>query len=172
MLGIERLVKTVSVVLSILLTVIGGAAAHHSFAIFDGARTLVFTGVVVRVNPDANHLQIFFAVMNEDRTNVIRGDDGKPKIWAVEMAGAAQSAQEGISVNSFPRGTVFSVGLHPLRSGDPAGVREASSLIKCPERTPPKPGKHCDSVDGSDFFGEGGLPDPTEDSAHAAITAN
>ncbi len=39
------------------------ALAHHSFAIFDMEKTKVFTGVVTRVNPDANHLQIFFAPM-------------------------------------------------------------------------------------------------------------
>ncbi len=48
--------------------VVGGLAAparaHHSFAIFDAEQTKVFTGVVTRVNPDANHLQIFFAPMN------------------------------------------------------------------------------------------------------------
>src|SRR5262245_11972123 len=33
--------------------------AHHSFAAYDMDKTIVFTGVVTRVNPDANHLQIF-----------------------------------------------------------------------------------------------------------------
>ena len=97
--------------------------AHHSFAIFDAEQTKVFTGVVTRVNPDANHLQIFFAPMNAERKNVERGPDGKPVIWAVEMDGSAQAATMGISVNSFPPGTVFSVALHPLRSGEPAGSR-------------------------------------------------
>ena len=46
--------------------------AHHSFSIFDTSKTRVFTGVVTRVNPDVNHLQIFFAVMNDERTNVNR----------------------------------------------------------------------------------------------------
>ncbi len=69
----------------------------------------MFTGVVTRVNPDANHLQIFFAPMNDERKNVLRDGDSKPVIWAVEMGGSAQSAQEGISVNSFPPGTIFSV---------------------------------------------------------------
>ena len=138
------------------------ALAHHSFAIFDAARTLVFTGVVVRVNPDANHLQIFFAPMNEERTNVERDEAGEPVIWAVEMAGSAQAASEGISVNAFPPGTVFSVGLHPLRSGEPAGDRGESALIKCPERTPPEPGQHCNSVDGHEVLGQGSLPQPTD----------
>ena len=35
--------------------------------------------------------------------------DGKPIEWGVEMAGAAAVAQQGITVQSFPAGTVFSV---------------------------------------------------------------
>jgi len=133
-------------------------SAHHSFSIFDDQQTKVFTGVVTRVNPDANHLQIFFAPMNAERKNVERGPDGKPIVWAVEMVGSAQAAKDGISVSSFPPGTIFSVGLHPLRSGEPAGAREGG-LIKCPAKTPPAAGKHCDSVDGSVAIGEGGLPE-------------
>lgn len=138
--------------------------AHHSFSIFDATVMKVFTGVVVRVNPDVNHLQIFFAVMNEDRTNVIRDAKGQPVIWAVEMAGAAQAAKEGISVASFPPRTIISVGLHPLRSGEPAGDRGPSPLIKCPEKTPPKAGKHCDSVEGNVQIGTGKLPTDTSHS--------
>ena len=50
--------------------------------------TKLFTGVVTRINPDANHLQIFFAPMNEERKNVLRDATGNPIIWAVEMAGS------------------------------------------------------------------------------------
>ncbi len=129
------------------------ALAHHSFAIFDNEKTYVFTGVVTRVNPDANHLQIFFAEMNPERKNVIRDESDKPIVWAVEMAGSAQSAEQGISVNTFPAGTIFSVALHPLRNGDPAGSREGA-LFKCPERTPPPAGEHCDVVEGHVAIGE------------------
>src|SRR6187549_735521 len=126
------------------------AYAHHSFSIFDASQTKTFTGVVTRVNPDANHLQIFFAPMNEERKNVLRDAEGKPVVWAVEMGGSAQSAQEGISVNTFPPGTIFSVAMHPLRSGGTAGSRvNPGGLFKCPEKTPPAAGKHCDSVQGS-----------------------
>ena len=135
--------------------------AHHSFSIFDANVMKVFTGVVVRVNPDVNHLQIFFAVMNEERTNVIRDAKGQPVIWAVEMAGAAQAAQEGISVSAIPPRTIISVGLHPLRSGEPAGDKGPSPLFKCPDKTPPKAGKHCDSVEGHVQIGAGKLPTAT-----------
>lgn len=134
------------------------AKAHHSFSIFDADTIRTFTGVVTRVNPDANHLQIFFAVMNDERTNVIRDDNNNPIVWAVEMAGSAQSARDGISVSTFPPGTVFSVAMHPLRSGQPAGSREQYPMFRCPDRTPPAPGMHCDTVDGHIRYGTGDLP--------------
>ena len=147
--------------LAALVTLGGPASAHHSFSIYDSSVTKVFTGVVTRVNPDANHLQIFFAPMNEERKNVLRDEKGEPIVWAVEMAGSAQSARQGISVSTFPRGTIFSVALHPLRSGEPAGSREGP-MFKCPQGKPPEPGKHCDSVEGHERFGQGDLPAATE----------
>lgn len=135
------------------------ALAHHSFSLYNNEVTKVYTGVVTRINPDANHLQIFFAPMNAERKGVERGPDGKPIIWAVEMAGSAQAAKEGVSVNNFPAGTIFSVGMHPLRSGEMAGAREGN-LFKCPAKKPPPAGKHCDSVEGSTRHGEGLLATP------------
>jgi hypothetical protein len=142
-----------------VVTVAVPTYAHHSFAAYDMDKVKIYTGVVTRINPDANHLQIFFAPMNDERKNVVRGEDGKPVIWAVEMSGSAQAAKEGISVNSFPPGTIFSVGLHPLRDGQHAGTRgRTGTIYKCPEKTPPAVGKHCDSVAGNVAFGTGGLP--------------
>ena len=135
------------------------AGAHHSFSIYNQEKVKVFTGVVTRINPDANHLQIFFAPMNAERNNVDRGADGKPVVWAVEMGGSAQTASLGISVNSFPPGTVFSVGMHPLRSGENAGSREGN-LFKCPAKKRPAAGKHCDSVEGNTKHGDGVLAVP------------
>ena len=143
------------------LAAVSTARAHHSFSIFDAGVMKVFTGVVTRVNPDANHLQIFFAPMNEERKNVLRDADGKPVVWAVEMAGSAQAARDGISVSTFQPGTIFSVAMHPLRSGEPAGAREGG-LFKCPVKTPPAAGMHCDSVEGHTVHGASALPAPTE----------
>jgi hypothetical protein len=86
--------------------------------------------------------------------------DGKPIVWAVEMAGSAASAQSGISVSSFPAGTIFTVSLHPLRSGEHAGAREGA-LYKCPAKTPPAAGKHCDTVAGMQAIGSG-FVDPAQ----------
>lgn len=134
--------------------------AHHSYAMYDTRITMVFTGVVTRVVPAPNHLKIFFAPMDAERKNVERDANGEPIIWAVEMEGSARMARQGISVNTFPPGTVFSVGLHPLRTGKPAGAREGG-LFRCPDKTPPAPGMHCDSVEGHTSSGDEPLPKVT-----------
>ena len=138
-----------------------GTLAHHSFAMYDGSTTYVMTGVVTRVDPNPNHLQIFFAPLNDARDAVLRDAVDEPVVWAIEMASAAVAARDGITVNGFPRGTIISVGLHPLRNGFAAGGRGESGLFKCPPDTPPAPGRHCDSVRGATSHGKGVLPVPT-----------
>jgi hypothetical protein len=147
---------------ALALVVAAPLLAHHSFASYDMNKTIVLTGVVTNVNPDANHLQIFFGEMTDDRKTVKKDKDGKYVLWAVDMAGAASSAQEGVSVNAFPKGTVFSVALHPQRNGETAGFREGP-IFKCPmnaegKGVPPAPGKQCDSVEGNVRVGQGTLP--------------
>lgn len=160
----------ITTVFVVLLMLSAPISAHHSFAMYNQKITMIFTGVVTRVDPAPNHLTIFFAPMNNERTNVKRDANGEPVIWAVEMGGSAQMARQGISVNSFPRGTIFSVGMHPLRNGDNAGSREGG-LFKCPEKTPPEPGMHCDSVDGHVALGRQPLPQP-EGPEHATAQAD
>jgi hypothetical protein len=154
---------------TLLALVASGVQAHHSFAMYDINKTYVLTGVVTRVDPNPNHLQIFFAPLNEARDQVLRDDKGEPIVWAVEMAGASIAARDGITVNGFPRGTIISVGLHPLRNGFPAGGRGKSGLFKCPPQTPPEPGKHCDSVAGATSHGEGVLPEPSDPAPTGAV---
>jgi hypothetical protein len=147
-----------------LATIVGlisaSPSAHHSFAMYDQSIKYVFTGVVERVNPDASHLQIAFVPLNENRDALVRDGSGKPATWLVEMGGSAASAREGITVNGFPRGTVFSVGLVPLRNGQRGGAR-VEGLFKCPKGKSPAAGKHCDSVEGATPHGNGGLVKPT-----------
>jgi hypothetical protein len=153
-----------------LMAGVPAVQAHHSFAMYDLNRMVVFTGVVVRVDPQPNHLQIYFAPMNDDRKNVERDAEGKPVQWAVEMAGSAQMARQGVSVNTFPPGTVFSMGLHPLRNGENAGTMEGG-LFRCPDDPttkrgkPPAPGMHCDSVEGHTHIGTEPLATPKEPAA-------
>ena len=142
------------------LTTTARLSAHHSFAMYDQSIKYVFTGVVERINPDAAHLQIAFVPLNENRDALVRDSSGKPATWLVEMGGSAASAREGISVNDFSRGTVFSVGLVPLRNGQRGGAR-VEGLFKCPMGKTPAPGKHWDSVEGATPDGNGALVNPT-----------
>ena len=134
--------------------------AHHSFAMYDQSITYVLTGVVERINPDGSHLQIVFVPLNEQRDALVRDASGKPASWLVEMGGSAPSARDGITTDSFPRGTVFSVGLVPLRSGQRGGAR-VDGLFKCPKGRPPAAAMHCDSVEGATGHGGGTLARPT-----------
>jgi Family of unknown function (DUF6152) len=127
------------------------ALAHHSFAMFDQTKTVTWTGVATRFVAQANHAELHFVPLGPDG-KAMRGPDGKPISWGVEMAGAAAVAQQGITVQSFPAGTIFSVRLNPLRDGGNFGSR-VGAIAKCPKGKAPEAGKHCDSVEGAELLG-------------------
>lgn len=137
------------------------AEAHHSFAMYDTEKTYVMTGIVTRIDPNPNHLQMFIAPLNDAREQVLKDDKGEPVVWAVEMDSAAVVARDGITVNGFPRGTIVSIGFHPLRNGFAGGGRGKWGLYRCPADTAPAAGKHCDSVAGHTSHGKGELPTAT-----------
>jgi hypothetical protein len=134
------------------------AGAHHSYAMYDGSVYRVFTGVMVRVVPNAAHFEMHFVPLNEERNALVRDEQREPLVWVVQMESAAQAFQHGITRDSFPQGTVMSMGVHPRRDGKPAGDRGESGLFQCPKGKTPAPGKHCDSVEGHTSFGPGELP--------------
>jgi hypothetical protein len=145
---LEMTVLSVAVIASVLVST---TLAHHSFAMYDMAKTVTFTGVVTSFVPQANHAELHFVPLGPD-AKPSRGSDGKYVSWGVEMGGAAAMAQQGISVSTFPKGTIFSVKLHPLRDGKNFGSMEGP-VFKCPKDTPPPPGKHCNDVPGSTQVG-------------------
>lgn len=105
------------------------AASHHSFAMYDRTRSLTLTGKLTRFIPGANHAQLIFELIDDNGSPVI-GDDGNPATWGVETGPAAQIADQGITVRSFPVGTILTVTLNPLRDGRPFGAL-AGPVIKC-----------------------------------------
>lgn len=135
--------------------------AHHSFAMYDRNITYVLTGVVTSINPDPSHLQLLFVPLDEARAALVRDASDERIVWNVEMEGAAASAREGITASNFPRGTVISVALNPLRNGKAGGSR-VGAMFRCPADKPPAAGKHCDSVEGAVQYGEGELAQPTQ----------
>jgi hypothetical protein len=129
------------------------ALAHHSFAMYDQTKTVTMTGVAYQFVAQANHAEIHFYLIGPDG-KLVKDKDGKNVDWGVEMAGAAAVAQQGITTASFPVGTIFSVKVNPLRDGSNYGSRVGGSAIaKCPWKTPPAPGKSCDTVAGVELLG-------------------
>ena len=122
------------------------ALAHHSFAMYDMTLTKSATGKLIRFVPGANHAQLHFELFDADGKTIVK--DGKPVIMGVEMASAAQLARQGVTVDSFPLGTIISVAYHPLRDGKPLGAL-AGDLIKC-GTTLPKGG--CTKATGQLFL--------------------
>ena len=146
--------------LVLLLVVLAAPSlqAHHSYAMYDGTRYVVFTGVIVRIVPNAAHFEMHFVPLNEQRDALVRDDKGQPQVWIGQMESAAEAFQHGITRESFPQGTVFSFGMHPRRDGTLSGDRGAAGLFQCPKGAKPAPGKHCDSVPGAKQFGGGVIP--------------
>jgi hypothetical protein len=140
------------------LALVAQASAHHSYAMYDGSLYKVFTGVIVRIVPNAAHFEMHFVPLNDARDALVRDEHGDQWVWVVQMESAAEAFRHGITRESFPQGTVFSMGVHPRRDGRPAGDRGNSGLFRCPKGKTPEPGKHCDSVEGAMAFGEGELP--------------
>jgi len=162
----KSLAVTASIVATSVVILLAGlsappADAHHSYAMYDGSVYRVFTGVIVRVIPNAAHFEFHFVPLNEKRDALVRDEKGEPLVWVVQMESAGEALKQGITLESFPRGAVISMGVHPRRDGKPAGDRGDSGVFQCPKGSTPKPGMHCDSVEGSKSFGPGVLPKET-----------
>lgn len=122
------------------------ALSHHSFAMYDQTTTRTMTGKLTRYIPGANHAQLIFQVLDNEGKPMMK--DGKPVQWGVETGSAAAMARQGVSPDTFPEGTIFTVRLYPLRDGRNFGAL-AAMLIKC-GTTMPKGG--CTEETGQVFL--------------------
>ncbi len=95
-------------------------SAHHSFAMYDMTATKTMTGKLTRFIPGSNHAQLIFELIGPDGKPLM--NEGKPVVWGVETGSAAAMARQGVTVDSFPQGTIITVSLHPLRDGRPFGA--------------------------------------------------
>jgi hypothetical protein len=129
------------------------ALAHHSFAMYDQTKIVVVTGVVYQFVAQANHAELHVYLIGPD-SKLEKDKDGKPHPYGVEMAGAAAVAEQGITAETMKAGTIVSVKVNPLRDGTDFGSKAGNSAIaKCPWKTPPAPGKTCDTVAGHELLG-------------------
>jgi hypothetical protein len=134
-----------------LVLFITPAIAHHSFAMYDQTKEVVWTGVATRFVAQANHAELHFVPLGKDG-KPMKGPDGSYVSWGAEMGGAAGMAAQGVTAASFAPGAIFSIKLNPLRDGSNFGSSRGT-IVRCPDKKPPAPGKNCDSVEGSTFHG-------------------
>src|SRR6478672_640404 len=125
----QRTIAVMTAVITAAVFVVP-AVAHHSFAMYDQSKTVTWTGIATRFVAQANHAELHFVPLGPDG-RPMRGADGRPITWGVEMAGAAAVAQQGITASSFAAGTIFSVKLNPLRDGSNFGSR-VGAIARCP----------------------------------------
>lgn len=132
------------------LAVLTPAESHHSFAMYDQTSDVTLTGRLTRFIPGGNHAQLLFQLVDENGEGLLN-ENGEPDIWGVETAPSATIAREGITVESFPLGTILTVTINPLRNGKPFGaLARGSSIVKCGD-TLPEGG--CNAETGQAFLG-------------------
>src|SRR5688500_18867095 len=102
----------VAVALLVLVTTYG-AAAHHSFAVFDHTQTVTVTGTVTKfqwTNPHG------FLEMD------YRASDGTTKHYTIELTSINMLARAGWTSRSIKQGETVRAIAAPLLSGEPGGL--------------------------------------------------
>ncbi len=127
------------------------AGAHHSFAMYDQAQVKTMTGKLTRFIPGANHAQLIFEVLEADGSPALDAA-GKPVMWGVETGPAARIAQQGVTPDNFPNGTIVTVTLNPLRNGKTFGAMPNGTPIVHCGTTMPQGG--CTVETGRSYLGQ------------------
>ena len=95
------------------------AFAHHSFAMFDQEKTVVYKGVVKEFEWNNPHVWLRVAVTDPA---------GKPLNYAFEMGSVRRSMLDGWKSDSVKPGDAISVTIHPLKDGSRGGMYLAAQL--------------------------------------------
>lgn len=90
----------------------GQAGAHHSFAMFDAAKTVKIDGTVQEFTWANPHATLWVTVKDAA---------GMTQDWPIEMTGPAALTRMGVTKHSFSAGDRVEVEIHPLRNGANGG---------------------------------------------------
>jgi hypothetical protein len=96
----------------LLLVCAGAATAHHSFEMFDRARTVTLTGTVKEFQWTNPHCWIQLWVPSTD---------GTPVEWGIELDSPRSLIRTGWKPRLIKAGDSISVVIHPKRDGTEAG---------------------------------------------------
>ena len=94
------------------LALSGPALAHHSFAMFDAAKTVTMEGTVVSFELINPHSWLYITAKDAS---------GKSVEWAFEMGGLAAMARVGFQKDWIKPGDRILVDFHPLKDGTHGG---------------------------------------------------
>jgi hypothetical protein len=111
--------KIAMLIPAVALLVAGTAAAHHSGAMFDDAKSIVLQGEVREFNWTNPHSSIKVDV---------KGADGASVVWAIEMNSPGNLVREGWKRTSLKAGDKVALLVHPLRDGKPGAIYLAVKL--------------------------------------------
>jgi hypothetical protein len=109
----SRFLVRLFVMLSASLGAGQDALAHHSFAMFDKTKFMTIEGTVIKIewaNPHT-YLQV-----------EAPGNNGASTVYAIECSSPNELSRWGWKFNSIKVGDHISVGVYPLRNGQPGGL--------------------------------------------------
>ena len=111
--GVPMNVKVVSVAAVAAVACTVSARAHHSFAMFDAAKTVTLQGTVTDYRWANPHAWL----------HVVAGDGktGRSASWAIELDSPARLATMGIRADYVKAGDAVLVTFHPARDGTRRG---------------------------------------------------
>lgn len=103
-----------AIIAGVGLVIAAGAAAHHSYAMFDAARTVTVSGTVAKLEWTNPHVFVWVYVPNAERDN---GFD----LYAFENGSPNVLLRRGWSKETFAVGEKVSIAYWPLTDGRTGG---------------------------------------------------
>lgn len=110
-----------SVILAALASLPVVAIAHHTYAMFDGSKTLSVSGTIAKLEWKNPHVFVWMYVPSKETP-------GKYDLWAFENGSPTVLEAHGWSKNVLKAGDKITVEYWPLRSGAIGGHWEKGKL--------------------------------------------
>lgn len=98
---------------AVLAGIVAPAYAHHSFAMFDGTKTLTMTGTLKELEWSNPHAWI--------RVEVADATTGQGEEWSFEMGSPGQLGAKGMKPDSIKPGDKIVIKAHPMKDGSHGG---------------------------------------------------
>ncbi len=112
--------KHVAPVIAFAIAAPAPSYAHHSFSMFDPAKTVVLNGTVKELEWTNPHVWLRLTVMDVAA--------GKPMQYAVEMGSVARSTYDGWKPDTLKPGDTVKVSMHPNKDGSRGGMYLSAEL--------------------------------------------